>query len=512
MEAHYAKYGVTDGVLRIGVEQKVGGFVCKGWPSWAMAAQARGWIIGVIVVKDNTWRGNIGGWFPKSRIIDYDDWDNESSRGISVDVWFIDIDPPRKLNLWVSNANYIITLRRARRCPSNWSPSTESLSHADCGGVTTGEWTIYIYRRGGAAELDAKKKVAGRDLSTILNTLAQGRAWVNEQAIPTLSREVITLRPNTFHGGGLLPWGSNLFQVVAPCVFSGTGWVKRKLTGSEMLRVLDVPDEMDQDFTSGEIKTICGDKDIIPMKVTLMVIDRIPGFRSETMVSPKRARIEHLEREAELKDPTNDILTDDQDKEKLKDPTNANLDDDQERVKRNEKATRADDAAVPEYLWNDRIPCSNEILKKEALKVIRRLVLRWWNRNLESEFFDWFNSAHPKIDVGKSLSHKFNFKGYAEAKRDWVAGLDCLRRSRGATWWEWTIGSRPYFWRWPREYQEIIRHGLKIWELSPLPKWLVAQRGVTIAYMHEAVREKLIMVRLKGYLIPGTIYPLLQCS
>ena len=166
MEAHYAKYGVTDGVLRIGVEQKVGGFVCKGWPSWPMAAQARGWIIGVIVVKDNTWRGNIGGWFPKSRIIDYDDWDNESSRGISVDVWFSDIDPPRKLNLWVSNANYIITLRRARRCPSNWSPSTESLSHADCGGVTTGEWTIYIYRRGGAAELDAKKKVAGRDVST----------------------------------------------------------------------------------------------------------------------------------------------------------------------------------------------------------------------------------------------------------------------------------------------------------------------------------------------------------
>jgi len=144
---------------------------------------------------------------------------------------------------------------------------------------------------------------------------------------------------------------------------------------------------------------------------------------------------------------------------------------------RNAKATKADDAAIPEYLWNRRITPTLDPLVIAKLDVIRRFALRWWNRNLEHGFFLWFKAAHPSEDL-LDFVYKVNRKRkHPQAERDWDASMDCLRRSRRSTWWEWSDGSRPYFWRWPEEYQEIIRDGLPIWELDTLPTWLVPQRG-----------------------------------
>jgi len=92
-----------------------------------------------------------------------------------------------------------------------------------------------------------------------------------------------------------------------------------------------------------------------------------------------------------------------------------------------------------------------------------------------------------------------------EALKDWIAGRDCINRCSHATWWEWTHGSRPHFWRWSREYRLTIRDGLPPWFKMPLPRWLIPQRLEPNLSLCKAMKEKLGKVRRMGYLAPWEI-------
>jgi hypothetical protein len=218
-----------------------------------------------------------------------------------VDVWFCDVDPPSKLSLWVSHTQYIITTRRARNTMELWRFQHLALSHADCGGVTTGLWNLFIYSMPNDKLLLSPPVVAGRDLSTILNTKVEGMPCPAPEVLPQLVRKVIEVRPNTYHGGGLLPWGCFQGKVVAPCIFSKSGWVRRKLTGGEVLKALDIPDELETSLTSSQIKTICSDSAMLPLKVTLALIDAIPSrntFAFTAYLGSKRVRSTEPENKA----------------------------------------------------------------------------------------------------------------------------------------------------------------------------------------------------------------------
>ena len=63
---------------------------------------------------------------------------------------------------------------------------------------------------------------------------------------------------------------------------------------------------------------------------------------------------------------------------------------------RNLKATKSDDAEIPYHLWNDRILSKfkpqafsdvQEMIK--ALDSIRKGALRYWKRNIASDFWSW---------------------------------------------------------------------------------------------------------------------------
>ena len=56
--------------------------------------------------------------------------------------------------------------------------------------------------------------------------------------------------------------------------------------------------------------------------------------------------------------------------------------------------------------------------------------------------------------------------------RDWDAGLDCLKRDMGNSWWEWSVVSRCFFWRWQREFQSGIRDFQNQWQVGPWPLFL----------------------------------------
>jgi len=54
---------------------------------------------------------------------------------------------------------------------------------------------------------------------------------------------------------------------------------------------------------------------------------------------------------------------------------------------RNARATKADDAAVPEHLWDRELTPTLDPRIINKIQCLRRFALRWWKYSLEHEFF-----------------------------------------------------------------------------------------------------------------------------
>jgi hypothetical protein len=149
VQRDYSKYGVTVGRVT-NVEGAVAcGYVCAGWPSWALAAELRGWRIIVIVIRDSPWESRIRGLFPGALIAKGEDVQSLGCK-VQLGVWFCDVEPLRGMRIFGDDPHsqvMIFSLRRFRQpCPGSHAYQRVVLSHSDCGGVTNGMWTIHIYR------------------------------------------------------------------------------------------------------------------------------------------------------------------------------------------------------------------------------------------------------------------------------------------------------------------------------------------------------------------------------
>jgi len=178
-------------------------------------------------------------------------------------------------------------------------------------------------------------------------------------------------------------------------------------------------------------------------------------------------------------------------------------------------AARADDAEVPQYLWDRNISPNLEPRVIHALGFLREFALRWWKLHNLRDFLNWFCDTYRLGRAGGQLRQlrapewylklQRLLKANPEALKDWIAGRDCINRCCHATWWEWTEGSRPHFWRWSTEYRLTIRDGLPPWFKMPLPRWLIPQRLEPNLALRKAMKEKLGKVRRMGYLAPGEV-------
>jgi hypothetical protein len=79
---------------------------------------------------------------------------------------------------------------------------------------------------------------------------------------------------------------------------------------------------------------------------------------------------------------------------------------------------------------------------------------------------------------------------------DLMAGMDAIGRAFQSTWWEWDDGSRPFHSRWPKDYQERIRDGLKVHFRTEAPRYVVPQRDVRDPKTKKKVIDKLQKVRM----------------
>ena len=176
---------------------------------------------------------------------------------------------------------------------------------------------------------------------------------------------------------------------------------------------------------------------------------------------------------------------------------------------------KAGDAEVPTYMWDHFF--EESFLRKfrshipegwrTALDGFRRLAVRRWRRNLLQSFHRWrsenlrgkLESRFPRIfrlvskddrgrpvyswtKQGKSSYQRQaeEFSRYPRTSRTLKIAGDGIERAAGhlvqdhpdyfACFWEWTMGSTPFFWNWPTEYQEDVWDGQPHYRVSCLGK------------------------------------------
>ena len=109
-----------------------------------------------------------------------------------------------------------------------------------------------------------------------------------------------------------------------------------------MLKALDVPDELEESLSCPQqVRTVCTDVNFFPMKVAISVVDALPSTSSSEAIAArpsKRLKVDEpvIRLSAISEAPPNNAVSDLQ----------------VEVGDRNAKATKADDTAVPEYLWD----------------------------------------------------------------------------------------------------------------------------------------------------------------
>jgi hypothetical protein len=484
MGVPYAKYGMTVGVITAVDKDVSCGIIVRGWPTWAIAAGKQGYVIQVIVVLEETWLNRTRNLFPEMQVIHFETGQTQANGLVfsGVQLWLVDGDLPRSLSLFVRHpGGHIITGRRVRY---DVSPTHDyqffRLSHSDCGGVTDSKWGIHVYLPKGARLWEPFERRSGRDLCSVVDTKLGGVPCPSPgKPGNTQVPKVIQIRPRTYHVGGLYPVGEVGGRFVAPSILSPTGWVRRKLSGRETCLVKDVAEEYVDKLNSKEVSEICKGR-VFPLRVALAVLSQ---WDEQTQSEPretgakagKQLKLAALDEGSLVVDEKKGGLLLAEESHQVKEVQSS----------RKQKAAEADDAQVPEYLWDDQLaPCGNSNRIRQ-LGVLRETVLRWVKRRLTREFLLWFFDRYPGAKGNGQFGEGKDYVTWVqtlhsllsitkESRLDWDAGRECVARFANSTWSEWPAGSRPQ----KPEKDELRREQMKV---------------------------KLEKVRRLGYISPGSV-------
>ncbi len=92
-----------------------------------------------------------------------------------------------------------------------------------------------------------------------------------------------------------------------------------------------------------------------------------------------------------------------------------------EEINREAKVTKADNAIIPEYLWDDRLLKGVKIIKTEklitALTVMQGFFVWWWKRRVMALFFTWWLKRQKD---GDKAAPPFQLVRYNRATRQYV--------------------------------------------------------------------------------------------
>ena len=91
------------------------------------------------------------------------------------------------------------------------------------------------------------------------------------------------------------------------------------------------------------------------------------------------------------------------------------------------------------------------------------------------------------------------------------AGVDCMHYVMNSNWWEWKMGSRLLFWRWPFTFRVMARDGIPVcWLSNKRPKNKTLQPKIEDEDVKNQMKEKIEAVRRKGYIKKGHVESLIR--
>ena len=276
---------------------------------------------------------------------------------------------------------------------------------------------------------------------------------------------------------------------VLPCVFSRTDWVQRKLSPQELAIALDFPADLHKRATAEELG--CWIHELkVPFKCRVQVALSLRSWlREEEEEADDRRMKREREKGGERMGQETLYRKGEEDSEELRmtetealfsipdsDEGVGSLNVEERREDRNLKATKADDAAIPTYLWDDRICAKLGIqdVKKQAqcvkaLEVIRCGALRYWKQLVCSDFWRWWRYQRFDDDCSNDQSLK---------ERTITAGLSALAHASEASWWDWDKGLSPFFWRIrDAQWLQEMRDGVSPMWIGDTPAYRRRQRA-----------------------------------
>ena len=185
------------------------------------------------------------------------------------------------------------------------------------------------------------------------------------------------------------------------------------------------------------------------------------------------------------------------------------------------KAVKSDDAAIDEDFWNRKAVT----LPSEWGGRRRELALESWGLVVTGLFLPEvhnpiFNLLRDVMSTRFCINVASSFRRYlkatyssidkvdSELAKDLVAGRDAISRAAGSTFWDWSAGSYPFFWRWQSEIMSDMRDGTKLFRSGPWPRYLKAQKMPRDEAVSDRIKGKINKVRDRGYISAGPVLSL----
>ena len=394
--------------------------------------------------------------------------------------------------------------------------------HSMLGGVTNSRWRMGLWNRDGSWEAS--------DLHQFCQ--AYGLSRLFRDVISHVEAGRAIAKP-TEELPKLIEWYSGQLEqsFILPSVFSYTGFVLRKLVASELAGVFDISEALlgkivrDNRENITMLHTIFH-KGIPPLKLSQLVINIIRST-SLDLVTPSGVP-------RDVPSCVKEGLLLEQDDKEMK-GTAMGVED--YLAAYGQKAGKDDDSEISVGLWNRYIfehyprRLSYDPVKHiKALESIRMLCLTRYKRNVRRSFCTYLIKKYGTLwherllirkasllgkkrkweDLGENLQGLSSYR-YKELLRDLEVGRDCITRACNASFWEWLDGSTCFFWRWPLGISVGVRDGIPIFIQGRLPTWKKKQLLPPKSYMADKMKEKLMKVLGRRYIVDGKVLSLISC-
>lgn len=240
--------GVLRGKIAQGRTPEQCSVAMVGLPLWGMVVEALGLRAESIWIRDERWRGRAAKWWPEADVLRHMHPWSQAKHWARVLVADAGVLPGPSAKFWgCSGVGLVLVLvRRGEVMPSppvGWASRSRRVAHRLVGGATDGRWEVGAWSRQDVVDEPVWARQPPRVLRTLLSEVESGTPIRAPSKGPVTEEErVVELRPGVLAPWGLFPAGRKVAPlVVAPSVFSGTGFVRRTLTVAEQALLWDLP-------------------------------------------------------------------------------------------------------------------------------------------------------------------------------------------------------------------------------------------------------------------------------